>query len=80
MAIRHHVDNLLNWDGVLIIPTALGPPPALDSVTTPESRRRLVALGSIAGLCGLPQVRLCSTSHSAQPPPPPLLTRSDCVH
>ena len=56
MAIRHHVDDLLNWDGVLIMPTALGPPPALETVIAPEYRGRLVALGSIAGLCGLPQV------------------------
>lgn len=58
MAIRHHMDNLLSWNGVLVMPTALGPPPALDSVTAPETRRRLVALGSIAGLCGLPQACL----------------------
>lgn len=55
MAIRHHMDNLLSWNGVLVMPTALGPPPALDSEIAPETRRRLVALGSIAGLCGLPQ-------------------------
>jgi len=58
MAIRHHMDNLLSWNGVLVMPTALGPPPALDSEIAPETRRRLVALGSIAGLCGLPQVTL----------------------
>lgn len=58
MAIRNHVDNLLNWDGVLLLPSTVGPPPPRDSGSDPSVRKRLVALGSIAGLCGLPQVTL----------------------
>lgn len=58
MAIRHHVDNLLNWDGVLLLPSAVSAPPPRGRGSEPDVRRRLVALGSIAGLCGLPQVTL----------------------
>ena len=58
MAIKAHVDRLLLDDGVLIMPTAPGPAPL---VNTPGPqldawRTSMISLTSLAGLCGLPQV------------------------
>ena len=56
--IREHMDALLGSDAVLAVPSAPGPAPVLD---TPQNelhnyRKSLIALTSIAGLAGLPQV------------------------
>lgn len=56
--IRTHVDNLLAWDAVLMLPAAVSAAPALGTPTEQKAplRQKLVGLNSIAGLCGLPQV------------------------
>ncbi len=56
--IREHMDALLGSDAVLAVPSAPGPAPVLG---TPQNelhnyRKSLIALTSIAGLAGLPQV------------------------
>ena len=56
--IREHMDGLLGSDAVLAVPSAPGPAPVLN---TPQNelhsyRKSLIALTSIAGLAGLPQV------------------------
>ncbi len=58
--IREHMDALLGSDAVLAVPSAPGPAPVLK---TPQDelhsyRSSLLALTSIAGLAGLPQVCL----------------------
>ena len=65
--IRRHLDALLGDDGLLFVPSAPGPAPLLK---TPQEqlnqfRMRLLALTSIAGLCGLPQARACYTREHA---------------
>ena len=56
--IREHMDALLGSDAVLAVPSAPGPAPILN---TPQAelhdyRKSMLALTSIAGLAGLPQV------------------------
>lgn len=62
--IRNHVDNLLKWNAVLMVPAAVSAPPAIAAPAEEKAalRLRLVGLNSIAGLCGLPQV--CSFDNS----------------
>ena len=57
--IRHRVDDLLAWNAVLMVPTALGPPPPLgqSAEAKAQTRGRLIGINGIAGLCGLPQAR-----------------------
>lgn len=58
--IRAHLEALLGSDGVLALPTAPGPAHPTD--ISPEEleafRKGLLALTSVAGLAGLPQVSL----------------------
>lgn len=66
--IRRHLDALLGDDAVLFVPSAPGPAPFLK---TPQEelnqfRMRLLALTSIAGMCGLPQARACSSFASSK--------------
>ena len=58
--ITRHLDELLGTDGVLAVPSAPGIAPKLN---TPQQelnmfRQRLISLTCIAGLSGLPQVRI----------------------
>ncbi len=56
--IREHMDRLLGSDAVLAVPSAPGPAPILNTPNDQlqEYRKSLLALTSIAGLAGLPQV------------------------
>jgi amidase len=58
--IVQHVSAVLTEDSFMTIPTAPGPAPALDCTgeELETFRARALALTSIAGLCGLPQVTL----------------------
>ena len=58
--IREHMDGLLGSDAVLAVPSAPGPAPIINmpQAALNDYRKSLVALTSIAGLAGLPQVRL----------------------
>lgn len=60
--IKQHMDQLLGRDGVLAVPTTPGPAVPLN--TPPgqpdDYRRYLLCLTCVAGLAGLPQVRLNS--------------------
>lgn len=58
--IVQHVNSVLTQECFLTIPTAPGPAPALDCTgeELESFRARALALTSIAGLCGLPEVTL----------------------
>jgi amidase len=60
--VRAHVDALLGGNAVLLVPSAPGPAPKLGRPQEELNvfRMRLISLTSIAGLCGLPQVRSCT--------------------
>ena len=68
--IRTHMDALLGDDGILIVPSAPGPAPVLNTAQDRLAtyRKNMLSLTSIAGLAGLPQVRalLGSTSCAGQ--------------
>lgn len=56
--IREHMDALLGSDAVLAVPSAPGPAPIrnMPQDELQDYRKSLLALTSIAGLAGLPQV------------------------
>lgn len=56
--IRDHVDSIIGDSGFLTVPAAPKEAPGLDSggPELEEFRVRALALTSIAGLCGMPQV------------------------
>ena len=59
--IAGHMHKLLGTDGVMMLPSAPGPAPKLNTppAETDQFRTRLLSLTCIAGLAGLPQV--CNT-------------------
>ena len=59
-SIRQHMDELLGDDAVLMVPSAPGPAPILNTPLQKLNsyRASLISLTSIAGLAGLPQVWL----------------------
>lgn len=66
--VRQHLDALLE-DSILMIPTASGPAPLRDlsAQEMQDFRSRTLALTSIAGLAGTPQVTIPLTTHDGCP-------------
>lgn len=66
--VRQHLDALLE-DSVLMIPTASGPAPLRDlpAQEMQDFRSRTLALTSIAGLAGTPQVTIPLTTQDGCP-------------
>lgn len=60
-AVRQRVAEVVGSDGVLLLPTAPGPPPlrGLSGDEVDRFRTSLICLTCIAGLSGFPQVGLC---------------------
>lgn len=60
-AARQRVAEVVGGDGVLLLPTAPGPPPlrGLSGDEVDRFRTSLICLTCIAGLSGFPQVGLC---------------------
>ncbi|WP_416148658.1 amidase [Salipaludibacillus sp. HK11] len=67
--VRKHLTDLLEEDGLLIIPTVPGIAPLRDlpDEEVEERRKRTLQLSCIAGLAGLPQVTIPVTSKSGAP-------------
>ena len=59
-AVRERLDELLDGNRVLCLPTAPGPAPLKGEApdVVEDTRKRVLCLTSIAGLAGLPQVSL----------------------
>lgn len=60
-AVRQRVAEVVGGDGVLLLPTAPGPPPlrGLSGDEVDRFRTSLICLTCIAGLSGFPHVGLC---------------------